>query len=124
MNRLGGHVVWLAGALLAVVSVVLAVVVPASWWGATFALGVAVALVGARGHVSAAYAAGWTRTIIVGTLLAVGIGVVYASATGPWGPNPSVYVPVAFLLVVAALATVADTALARCGGRLTDYQLV
>jgi len=118
------HAGWLAGVTAAVAFGVLAVVVPSSWWGGAFAAAVVFALVAARPVVSAAYAPSWTRTTVVVGALAVAFGVLYASVVPPWGPRPGVYVPLALVLALVALAVVADTPMARWGGRLTDYRTV
>ena len=111
-----GHARWIPGAAGAVASVVLAVVVPASWWGVTFVASVLAALVGARPVVPAAYAAGWTRTTVLGTLLAAVPGAIYAFQVGPWGPRPAVYGTVVLVAALVGMGAFASTP----GGRRTD----
>jgi hypothetical protein len=104
------HARWLGGAVVAATSVVLAVVVPASWWGATFVAGVLVAMVGLRPLVSAAYAPGWTRSTVIVVGGAVCAGGCYAFAAEPWGPVPQIAWPLGAVLVLGLLATCADAA--------------
>lgn len=113
---MSGHARWLAGAATAVVSVVLAVTVPASWWGVTFVIGVVVALLAARRVVPAAYAAHWTHTTVTVTLIAAVVGLSYAFEVGPWGPRRGLYLPV---VVVAALAGIGSF-LSTPGGRRVE----
>lgn len=104
------HAPWLAGAVLAAVSVVLAIVWPRSWWGVTFAGGVLVLMVGLRGVVRASYVAGWTRSTVLVVAAAVCAGGVYAFSVGPWGPRPVVAWPLGIVLFLGLLATCADAA--------------
>ena len=99
------HLPWLAGVLVAVGAGVLGFVAPWSWWGAVFAAAVVFALVAARPVVKAAYAGGWTRTTVVLGMVAVAVGVGYASAVPPWGPEPRVYVFIALGLALLVLIT-------------------
>lgn len=99
------HLPWLLGALVAAGAAVLGVVDPWSWWGAVFAGGVVFALVTARPAVKAAYAGSWTRTTVVLGMVAVALGVGYASAVPPWGPEPRVYASIGIVLALLAMTT-------------------
>jgi hypothetical protein len=113
------HLRWLAGAAVAVLAVVLAVVTPSSPWGALFAVGVCAAMVAARPVVRASYAPGWTRSVVVVTAGAVCAGGCYAFSVGPWGPLPVVAIPLGVVLVLGMASTVADAM--PSGGRRAGY---
>jgi hypothetical protein len=102
------HLPWLAGAGVAVLAVVLAVVAPSSSWGALFAVGVCAAMVAARPVVRASYAPGWTRSVVLVTAAAVCAGGCYAFSVGPWGPLPVVAIPLGVVLLLGMASTVAD----------------
>lgn len=104
-----GHTGWLAGAAVAVGSLALAVLAPASWWGVTFVVGVLAALLAARPVVPAAYALSWTRTTVLLTLIAAVPGIVYAFEVGPWGPRPRLYAPVVFVVALVGVASFVST---------------
>ena len=119
----GGRKGWVPGAAVAVVSVVLAVAAPASWWGVTFVLGFLAALLGARAAVPASYAANWTRTTVLLTLVAAVVGLAYAFEVGPWGPRRGVYVPVVLVAALVGMASLVSTPGAGRGGtRRTTYR--
>ena len=112
----GGRLGWVPGAVIAVGSAVLAVVAPASWWGVTFAVGVLAALLGARSAVRPSYAANWTHTTVLVTLIAAVVGFAYAFEVSPWGPRRGLYLPVVTVAALAGLASVISTP----GGRRVE----
>jgi hypothetical protein len=107
---------------VALVSVVLAVAAPESWWGLTFVAGVLAALLAARAVVPEVYAAGWTRTVVLLTAVAAVAGVTYAFEVGPWGPRPRLYVPVVFVAALVGVGAFASTPGGRRLGRLTSHR--
>ena len=108
VRRIRRHLGWVGGAAVALGSVVLAVTVPSSWWGASFVLGVLGALLAARAVVPESYHRGWTRGVVLVTLAAACAGGAYAFAVEPWGPVPQVAWTLGILLFTVAVASVAD----------------